>query len=424
MEKLLKSKRFHIGVAVVLAISILIVYSNTFNASFHFDDTHVIVENHTIRDLGNLGEIVTGPRGITIASFAINYAIGGLDVTSYHVVNILIHIIVSILAYIVVFNTLQMTTKNDEWSKKIAAFSALLFALHPVQTQAVTYIVQRMESLSSLFYLAGIAIFIAAVRSPKQTNRIALYAAIVAVFLLGFYSKEIAITMPAVIFIYDFFFVSGGSFKPLTGRWPLYAVMALLMITLTAATIIPSGGFNDLTQEASGIVAAEAKPSAGARAPSAGFGVKSITPTEYLYTQFNVIVYYIALLAVPVNQNLDYDFPISRSLFAVPQVNEGTVLNIPIPPPVISLLILLTIAGLGVYLFIKSRAREDKRGLVVSFFIFWFFIVLAPTSSIIPIIDVIFEHRVYLASLGFFVIFAIYFDWFFQWMEERKRQKA
>ncbi len=424
MEKLLKSTKFHIGVAVVLAVSILIVYSNTFNASFHFDDTHVIVENHDIRDLGNLGDILTGHRGVTMATFAVNYAISGLDVTSYHVVNILIHIIASILAYIVVFNTLQMTTKNNDWSKKIAAFSALLFALHPIQTQAVTYIVQRMESLSSLFYLAGIALFIAAIRSKSQTKRIVFYASVVAAYLLGFYSKEIAITMPAVIILYDLFFVSGGSFKPVIKRWPLYAVLFSLMIALTAAAVIPSGGFNDLSQEASGIVAAEAKPVTGSKAPSAGFGVQSITPAEYLYTQFNVIVYYMALLTVPVNQNLDYDFPISRGLFEVPHVNEGTVLNIPIPPPVISLLILLAIAGLGVYLFLRARAREDKRGLVVSFFIFWFFIILAPTSSILPIIDVIFEHRVYLASLGFFVIFAICFDYFFQWLEDRKKAKA
>ncbi|MEK7829191.1 MAG: hypothetical protein AAB256_05330, partial [Deltaproteobacteria bacterium] len=153
---------------------------------------------------------------------------------------------------------------------------------------------------------------------------------------------------------------------------------------------------------------------------SAGFNVQSITAKEYLFTQFNVLIYYITLLFVPINQNLDYDFPVSKGLFEVPLVKEGTVLNIPIPPPIVSLIILSAVIGIAFYLFTSRAARITNHGRLIAFFILWFFITLSPTSSFIPIIDVIFEHRLYLASAGFFLLFSLGFDRIFEYAEKRK----
>ena len=412
MERLLNSRWFHAGFSAFLALSTVVVYSNTFDAAFHFDDFPKIVDNYLIRDLRNLPAIITGQRGLTMATFALNYAVGGLDVTGYHVVNTLIHVANAVLAYFLLFNTLSLGGGGEPWSKKVAAYASLLFALHPIQTESVTYIVQRMESLSSLFYLAALLVFIKAARARAAAGRAILYAGVVVCYILGFYSKEVAVTLPAVLFLYDFYFLGNRSIRTVAARWPLYAVMFLLLVYFVFATIVPLGGFGDLSDESAGRFAAAVTARGGA--PSAGFGVSGISPLEYLYTQFNVLVYYIALLLVPVNQNLDYDFPVSTGLFEVPAVREGTVLNIPIPPPVVSLVVLLCIMGMGVYLFRRSRGGSGAvRAAVASFFIFWFFIILSPTSSFIPIIDVIFEHRVYLASLGFFAIFALCFDWFF-----------
>jgi hypothetical protein len=406
MEKVFQSRWFHLWAAAFIAAVTLIVYSNTFNASFHFDDTPQIVENYLIRDIGNLPEILKGTRGVTMATFAVNYAIGGLDVVGYHIVNTLVHIINGVLAYLVLFFTLMLIGSDEAKSKKIAAFAAVLFVAHPIQTQAVTYIVQRMESMASMFYLLALVLFIRGAGATTQAKRIALYAGVAASYVLGFYSKEIAVTLPFIVFLYDFYFLSAGDVKGPAGRWPLYAVLSILLAIFVWTTLIPAGGFGDLSEE-----------SAGA---SAGFGVKGISPLEYLYTQFNVIVYYITLLVAPLNQNLDYDFPISTSLFSVPQIKPGTVLNYPLPPPFVSLLILLAIAAAGVYLFMRARRGADKRMALISFFIFWFFVILSPTSSFIPIIDVIFEHRLYLASLGFFAIFAVCFEWFFDCLEKRR----
>ncbi len=424
MERVFQSRWFHAGVSALIVVLVFIVYSNTFNASFHFDDTPQIVENYALRDLGNLGEILLGNRGVTMATFALNYAAGGLDVTGYHLVNTLIHVANGILAYFVVLLTLRRLSGEELWARKIAAFSALLFSVHPIQTQAVTYIVQRMETLASFFYLLAVLLFIKAVSTEKFALRGLLYAAIVFCFILGFKSKEIAITLPAALILFDYFFIGRGSIGETIKRWPVYLPLGVLLIYFAVSTIVPLGGFGDLSAESSGALSGaggvdaspvETATTGGEVEPSAGFGVSSISPSEYLLTQFNVIVYYIALLFVPINQNLDYDFPLATNgLFGMPEVGKGAVLNLPAWPPVVSLVILLAIIAVAVYLFIRSRRAEGSpRALVVSFFIFWFFILLSPTSSFIPIIDVIYEHRVYLASLGFFVVFATCLDWLF-----------
>lgn len=424
MDKIFEHKNFHIGLAVVLTALVILVYSNTFNASFHFDDTPQIVDNYQLRDLSNIPSLLLAPRGVTMATFAINYAIGGLDVTSFHIFNTAIHIINGILAYFIIFYILTMLKDNDAWAKKIAAFSALLFAVHPLQTQAVTYIVQRMESLASLFYLLTILVFIKAVQADSVTKKNLLYGLVTFLFIVAFKTKEIAITIPAIIFLFDYLFVNKGVLSGLKERLPLYGAMSVLLVYFIFVTIVPSGGFGDLSEESAGVAvtapADEEDLKMGKTAPSAGFGVESISPKEYLYTQFNVIVYYVSLVFVPINQNLDYDFPVSRGLFEVPYVAEGTVLNYPIPPPIVSLIVILGILGFAVYSFNLYRKEKDPINLVITFFILWFFIILSPTSSVIPIIDVIFEHRVYLPLLGVITVFVIMIDRFFDRLAETK----
>src|SRR3989339_1817795 len=153
IEKMFESQRFHLVASLFIAIAALLVYSNTFNASFHFDDTPNIVENYKIRNFNNWFDIMREQRGVAMLTFPINYAIGGLNVTGYHVVNLAIHITNGILVYFLIFLTLGGIEGLEQKAKKIAIYTALVFVVHPVQTQAVTYIVQRMEALASLFML-------------------------------------------------------------------------------------------------------------------------------------------------------------------------------------------------------------------------------------------------------------------------------
>lgn len=399
IEKIFENKRFHLVAGLLIAILTFLVYSNTFHASFHFDDTPSIVENYTIRNLNNVPGMLINNRGIATATFAINYAIGGLNVVGYHIVNLAIHITNSILVYFLIFLTLARIESLRGNAKKIAFYTALLFAAHPIQTQAVTYVVQRMETLASMFMLIGLLLLIKGAETSKTSARVLLYGAVAVSYWLGFYSKEIAITLPAVLFLYDYCFLSGGGNQKVTARLPLYLVLIAMLAffatrTLTGLQETPGG--------------------------SAGFNVQSITAKEYMLTQFNVLIYYITLLFVPINQNLDYDFPVSKGLFEVPLVKEGTVLNIPIPPPIVSLIILMVIIGFAIYLFTHYASRITHHGRLIAFFILWFFIILSPTSSFIPIIDVIFEHRLYLASAGFFLLFSLGFDRIFEYAGKRK----
>lgn len=419
MERIYSSRWFHPAAVFLITAAVLAVYSNTFHAAFQFDDIPGVVENENIKSLSNLKALITDNRGVSMASFALNYARGGLDVTGYHVFNTAVHILSSVFAYFLLYALFLRAGARELWGRRIAFFSALIFAVHPVQTQAVTYIIQRMESLSSLFYILALLFFVSASNASTALKRLSLYSATVAAYVLGFYSKESAITMPAVMLLIDIFFLSGKNFKGALSRIPLYAVLGVLLVYFLFVTMRPLGGLGPLVKapaastEAGPNGAVPAPPYATQRnvqpvyeGPSAGFSQTAITPKEYLYTEFNVLVYYVALLAVPVNQNLDYDFPVAKSLFKTPSVNAGTVLNLPVWPPAVSLLLLISLIAAGVYLFFSSRGATGA-GLFVSFFIFWFFIILSPTSSFVPIIDVIYEHRLYLASLGPFAIFVI-----------------
>lgn len=426
MKNFFSSRSSTLVILPVIVVSVLLAYSNTFHSAFQFDDLQQIVENPSLKNLGNLPAILRGLRGITFFTFALNYAAGGQDVFGYHLVNVLIHALNAVLAYFFVYLTLRLSDRDEGCSRMAAMCAALIFALHPVQTQAVTYIVQRMESLASFFYLLTMVLFIMAAKAESQLKRACLYLSVGAGYLLGFYSKEVAYTMPAAVFLYDFYFIGRGSLRSVLSRWPAHIILAVLLVYFTFKAIVPLGGFNDLSKEALSFEVPQAgAPAQTAAAPamhavpagaapdrpapiSAGFGISSIiSPKEYLYTQFNVIVYYLVLLALPVNQNVDYDFPVSADLFSAPHLKPGTVLNIALPPPIVSIAIIIAILGAAVFLLARHLKGAAGAAGVVSYFIFWFFIILLPTSSFVPILDVIFEHRVYLPSLGAFVIFAV-----------------
>lgn len=390
---------------LIISAAILAVYANSFQNSFHFDDVPLIVENAQIKDLNNLGAILCVNRGLIMATFALNYAIGGFNVFGYHVVNVGIHLVNALLLYFLVFLTLQADRPGGKSAEirlpieRLALFSALLFALHPVQTQAVNYIVQRMETLASFFYLLALVFFVRGVSNSSRFGRILLFAGVILAYFLAVQSKEIAITLPAIILLYDFFFLADGKLRNLARRWPVHLVLFGLLGYFMVDIFFALGGFGGVDQ-----TVAKLSTNAGA---TVGFAVQTLTPGEYLLTQFNVLLYYIVLLLVPSTLNVDYDFPVSKGLLEWPRVGEGAVLNMPIPAPIVSLTILLGIIGVAVYLYRKARKIQNYRLRVLSFFVFWFFIILSPTSSFVPVLDVIFEHRVYLASAGFAVVLVL-----------------
>lgn len=353
-----------IFLAGIVLLSVL-AYSNTFLGEFQFDDDSSVVENPYVTDISKFsglnlaGSAGNGFRPVTAITFALNYQFGRLDVRWYHITNFIIHIFNGMLIFYLVLLTMRspkLPVSTHSRSLSVAIISSAIFLLHPIQTEAVSYISQRYESLASFFCLCSLIAYIKAVNAERGNSAVFLYGASVLSYILAMGSKEIAVTIPVIILLYDFYFLKDRPFlRRITGPG-IFIVLSLM------------AGIYILIGFSKGI--------------DAGFSVKSFTPWEYLMTQFRVLTAYIRLLFIPVNQNLDYDFRVSKSFF-----EAGTLL---------SLIFLLT--------FIVFAAAVFRRWRIGSFFVLWFFIIIAPTSSVIPIIDLIFEHRVYLASAGFFVI--------------------
>lgn len=392
---ILKSGYVHIFLIALLG---LLAYSNTFKVPFVFDDRPNIVENPIMRDLGyfidpSRASNFTGhgeypmlkKRYVGHLSFALNYRAHGLDVRGYHAVNLLIHVLNGMLLFWLVqltFKTPFMEGSSlESRSRHIALFAAVVFISHPVQTQAVTYIVQRLASLATMFYLLSLVLY---VKFRLRTSHISshlmerkvffgsvlLYILSLLSSVLAMKTKETAFTLPLLIVLCEFMFFRGKTARRVLYLTPL--LLTMLIIPLTYMSLI---GMDRPPLEVMG----EATR------------LEQMPRLDYLFTEFRVIVTYLSLLVLPVGQNLDYDYPIYHSLFA--------------PPVLLSFLFLLSLFCLGVYLFYRSR-NTDRSLRVLSFGIFWFFITLSVTSSVIPLINALVEHRIYLPSVGVAMAFS------------------
>ena len=382
MKRILLSSRLQI--LLILCIGLL-AYSNTFHNSFIFDDVDNINLNSAISNFSTSDGydfFLQSRRGIGYLSFLINYRLGGLDVFGYHVFNIVIHLINALLVYWLVLTTANQyrehyDKENNTWQRVhptlIAFFPALLFVAHPIQTQAITYVVQRFTSLCTLFYLAGILSYALARRTagkrpaPHAKQWGWLTASLIC-FVFASRTKEIAFTFPIVVLIYEFMFFRADLKQRL--KYLLLPVIAPLFLAamFVFKTLLYSGvhGLDSFTKVQT-----------------------NMSRLDYLLTQFRVIITYIRLMFFPVKQSIDYDYPIATS-FTWPVAISALTIGF----------ILLT----AFWLWLRSnRTPPSPDNLylrLISFGIIWFFVTLSIESSLIPIVDVIFEHRLYLPSAG------------------------
>jgi protein O-mannosyl-transferase len=382
IEALFNNKRFNIIAGGIIAAMVLIAYSNTFTASFHFDDNPSIIENASIRHVtfDNIAQILRGVRPVIYLSIMMNYALSGLNVIGWHIFNIGIHIANSIFVYLLVLRTLLLPVfgkRYDGNAKWMALFAALLFGVHPIQTESVTYIISRTELLATFFYLATFLLFI----KGAPTGKFGYAMGLLFTSYLAMGSKEWAVTLPALLILYDFLFIAEGKMRPLLSRWYFFAMTAIPWVQV----------YNTLNLTAKGGQA------------GIGFDVVSptgISPVSYLLTSFNVIWTYIRLLVLPIGQNLDYDYPIAKTLFEIPTM--------------------LSFLGHFVVVSAAFWLYKKKGMLLVPFGLAWFYIGLSPVQSFVPIIDVIFEHRLYMPSIGMFLAFIVAYEGFIVWWDAKK----
>jgi len=370
------SKCFSILIICLLGF---IIYSNTFYYPFHFDDELSITDNFAIKDIRNLKAIWSfcPTRFITYLSFALDYHFHKLNVFGYHLINILIHLTVSVLVWWFIrqlfLTPILKREKISEYGGLIALGGGLIFVTHPIQTQAVTYIVQRTTSLAALFYLLSLNLYVKARLSkeikPLVSNWKVYYLFSLVSALLGIFTKEIVYTLPFMILLYEFCFLRTEKQTNYKYVIPFFVVLILMVAMIYFGKIINFKEIGRISEEP-----------------------VYISPLNYLLTQLRVLVTYLRLLFIPLKQNLDYDYLISQTLWELPTLA--------------SLGLLVVIFAIGIKFFAKYR--------LLSFAIFWFFLALSVESSVIPIRDVIFEHRLYLPLVGFSVFLGSIFYYLFK----------
>jgi tetratricopeptide (TPR) repeat protein len=352
--------------AAVLVV--IVIYAGTLAGPFIFDDRPHIRENPHIR-LTHLGfhevkDVVLNARSsnrpVANITFALNYYLHRYNPVGYHLVNILIHIACGLLLYRLVKTTLRTpqlrgSFKHDGW---IPFFTVLLWLVHPLQTQSVSYIVQRMTSLTAMFFILSLLLFAEYRMATTPKKKLALFAGFICAGLLALGTKETGATLPFFVVLYDVLFFQPTIFAWLKRRAPVL-ITILILFALIAWMYLGADPLEKIRQ---------------------GYRLRDFTMGQRLLTELRVVIFYLSLMAWPhpSRLNLEHDFSLSHSLLHPPAT-------------ALSLAILLV--------FISAAIYFVKRERLLSFCIFWFFGNLAIESSIIGL-ELVFEHRTYLPSMG------------------------
>ncbi len=340
-------------VALGLVLLTLLAYCDNFSGVYLFDDASVIPENATIRHFSTAlfpptnGTPVSG-RPLVNLTFALDYASAGAAVGVYHVTNLLIHLLAALALFSLVRRTLELPATALRYraaATEIAGTVALLWAVHPLQTESVSYLAQRAESLMGLFYLLTLD---GLVRALSTGNRLWLAASTLAC-LAGMASKEVMISAPLLALLFDRTFVAGSFAAALRQRTAYYAALAATWLLLAAEMI-----------------------HVGNRGNAVGPGLK-IDSWHYALTQCHAILLYLGLALWPHPLTFDYG---TTTFTTWRDVLPGA--------------LLLAALGLATLYYIRRRSAFGFVGA-------WFFAILAPSSSVVPLAkQTLAEHRMYL----------------------------
>ncbi len=377
-------KRVRYIAILILALLSVVLYLNSLNNSFHFDDNLNIINNPHIRNLKDFSSFLKGiasyvgiPRMLTMLSFAMNYHFHGLNVWGYHLVNVILHALCGILVFLLAGRlfSLQFAEKaeTDKVKNVLLSFlSALIFVSHPLQVNTVTYIVQRNEGLASFFYLLSLLFFVSGA-FKQGWKRLSLFLGSGGAFFFSIFSKETGFTVPLAIVAFDFIFLCKTK-EDRIKRLKIYLPLCLIL-SVYVLFFLRGGVLNFLIERSR---------------------IDVVTPWRYLLTQANVMIQYFKLLLLPLPQwlNVDHDFQLSTSLFKYPTL--------------LSVTFLLILLALAVYLMNKKK--------LISFSMLFFFIALIPSSSIVPLWDFMVEYRLYLPLFSYGLIIAMGFGFLYQFL--------
>jgi tetratricopeptide (TPR) repeat protein len=360
-----------------LLLALVIIYSNSFNGGWHFDDHNNIFGNKNIElstlSWQEISKTFYGrhldhsriSRPFSFLTFGLNYLVGGYGVFGYHLVNFFIHYLSGVFLFLFLFNTLQLPLLKERYSNhaySIALLAVFLWATHPIQISAVTYIVQRMASLAGLFSIMTMYFYLKARTASAQNKRLVFFPLGGLTALLAFASKENAAMLPVILWLYDLFLIQGVNTASVKKNLKI-AVLPLAIMVLLGILYGQGGSL------------------------LSGFEIRPFTLTERLLTEPRVLLKYLSLLLYPLESRLSmfHDIAVSTNLFS-----PWTTLP--------SIVIVFGCMVLGLLL--------SRRSPLLAYCVVFYFLNHLIEGSIIPL-ELIYEHRNYLPSMLFFVLPAL-----------------
>jgi protein O-mannosyl-transferase len=360
----------------------VLFYYPSLHYNFQFDDIANITKHFDIRHNTLKMLFFSGTRWISYWINAIHYSIGAFDPFSYRVGNVAIHTLNGILLFFILFIASKQLSKDSFFQRHayyLAFLTSLLFLLHPVQTQTVSYVIQgQLEGLSTLSILSMIACLIATVSTQHLIMKIPIGAILFCTAIVACGTKEITIIAPLLMILFDWFFLAQGSLRALKKRLPLHAALAILILCIYLWFLKPQFfteilGLQKVVRNNIGNVITQAPD-------------QVITPWLFFISQFKVILHYISIFIWPFNISVEYDWVLSNSFLA--------------PDSFLPFLGLLVIA------FIIVRLLQHNSISPIAFAILWFFMCILPRSSIIPSPELLVDYKTYMASCGLFFLLA------------------
>ncbi|MBI5686016.1 MAG: hypothetical protein HZC54_13170 [Verrucomicrobia bacterium] len=408
----MNKSRFHSLAVVILIVAGALLYGHTLSFPFVFDDHIYLVDNPLVKDghsfvfngdfvafatlskrLGLDPDISTNMilRPVTYLTFYINYVVGGMNPRGFRAVNIAIHCANAVLLFLVLLHLLSGSRKSGSLTAAsegfIAFLAALLFLVHPLQTESVTYIVQRFTSLSAFFFLATILAYLIAYSAASKLTAAFFRWTSIAGLIVGMLTKESLFAVPFVLVVLDWL-VMGIPLKIVLRRTIPYFLCLPIIPALILATSWAQHSGNASVAAALNITNPYADPN---------------YQYHYALTQLSAVLSYLQLILVPAGLNLDWEYPLSKSLMQMRVIGS-----------------VMTIAGIvGGAWFWYYRRQEDARRSLFFASVLCYFVTLADSSSVIPLPDLMVEHRCYIATIGALTALACCVDLLRTWCAER-----
>lgn len=381
-ETLYSTLRKHVFAFLTLPILVCMVYSASLDASWHLDDQFHIVDNNRLHlseiswanikkiiafSPSNLSEGVVFFRPVSNISLAINYYMGGDNVLGYHLFNLFVHVMATLFLYLVLHHSLNLPLLREKYQKNsffIAMLATVFWSLNPMQTEAVTYVVQRMTSMAAMFFILAMYFYIKGkTANPHHFRKILFFILSGLSGVLAFGSKENAVMLPLSLIFFDLLFIAGPSRYHMKKKIPFFLFAIFLPLGVCVLFFFLAGG------KMSSLFSL--------------YDIRPFTPWERLITQSRIILFYMGLLLypVPTRLSLDHDLLISSSIFDPPTT-------------ILSIILICAMIAFAIY---TSRSQP-----LLAFSILFFLLNQLIESSILPL-ELAFEHRNYLPSMFFFI---------------------